>query len=491
MRKISIAFIFLLFLMDFHSFAGQAEVEHYALFINGSRCGYAQRSRQVDGSRVINSESIHFEIERMGTPISLDTTETAIETTEGKPLGFRVKQKMAMMEMSEEGEILPDGTMKIESTNAGNRIESTQPYPAGALMSEGLSLLIKKQGLKSGTSFTVDVFSPSMKNALKTSVNIGEKKQTDLLGRVIELIEIKGEYTMPGAGNIGYTEYVDENFKTQKAIIPLAGMNIEMIASSEAFARSELEPAELVENMMLKSPMPITRLNEIKKITYTLVPKSPDMKLDFPSTDSQQVETPGDGSVRLTVNVLKSRTDVGFPYKGNDPAILEALEETPYLQIKHPDIISMAEKCTKGINNAMDAALAVEEFVSGYIENKNLSVGYASALEVLKSRQGDCTEHALLSVALCRAAGIPARVATGLVYAENFIGQMNIFGGHAWTEVYIGGKWTGIDAAMKGSGRGYDAGHITMAVGNGDPSDFFGIAGSQGKFTIKDIEISR
>ena len=50
-----------------------------------------------------------------------------------------------------------------------------------------------------------------------------------------------------------------------------------------------------------------------------------------------------------------------------------------------------------------------------HISNKGLSTGFASATETAKSKAGDCSEHAVLLVAMLRSAGIPARGATGLV----------------------------------------------------------------------------
>jgi hypothetical protein len=68
----------------------------------------------------------------------------------------------------------------------------------------------------------------------------------------------------------------------------------------------------------------------------------------------------------------------------------------------------------------------------------------------------------------------------------------NGFGGHAWTQAYVGGKWVGLDAAFKGTGRdGYDAGHIALASGNGDPGDFFSMVTSIGQFKIERIEVKR
>jgi hypothetical protein len=78
----------------------------------------------------------------------------------------------------------------------------------------------------------------------------------------------------------------------------------------------------------------------------------------------------------------------------------------------------------------------------------------ASAAEVAKSLSGDCTEHACLLAALCRARQIPSRVAVGLMYVP----RDSAFGGHMWTEVYVRGRWVPLDGTL---GRGHVGGdHI-------------------------------
>ena len=123
-------------------------------------------------------------------------------------------------------------------------------------------------------------------------------------------------------------------------------------------------------------------------------------------------------------------------------------------------------------------------FVREHIRRKDLSIGYATALETLASKQGDCTEHAVLVAAMCRALGIPARMACGIVLIP---GSKDLFGPHAWVEAFIGGKWVGLDAAMKG----YDATHIALMVGDGEPDEFFDFLKTLGYFKITDVNIQR
>ena len=52
------------------------------------------------------------------------------------------------------------------------------------------------------------------------------------------------------------------------------------------------------------------------------------------------------------------------------------------------------------------------------------------------------TEHAMLTAAACRARGIPARVAIGLIYDDP--SQSMVY--HRWTEVWVDDGWLPIDA---------------------------------------------
>ncbi len=74
--------------------------------------------------------------------------------------------------------------------------------------------------------------------------------------------------------------------------------------------------------------------------------------------------------------------------------------------------------------------------------NKRM-VDTTSALDTLNSLEGECQAHANLEAALLRAAGIPAKVVSGIVYSADIGG----FAYHSWNEVYLG-SWVGVDASF-------------------------------------------
>jgi CHASE2 domain-containing sensor protein len=90
----------------------------------------------------------------------------------------------------------------------------------------------------------------------------------------------------------------------------------------------------------------------------------------------------------------------------NDPKLLEATKPTRFLQSDDKRIVDLARKAVGDAKDAVQAARRIEAFVAKYIDNKSMSVGYASAVEVVESRQGDCSEFAVLTAALCRAIAI-------------------------------------------------------------------------------------
>ncbi|MFH2007568.1 MAG: transglutaminase-like domain-containing protein [bacterium] len=111
------------------------------------------------------------------------------------------------------------------------------------------------------------------------------------------------------------------------------------------------------------------------------------------------------------------------------------LESTHNIEAKHAELQALARRAVGGETNALAAARKLNAFVFKYLR-KSLSTNLDSALAIARARAGDCTEHARLMVALCRAVGLPAREVGGVTYVPDLGG----FGYHAWVEVWVG-RW--------------------------------------------------
>ncbi len=161
--------------------------------------------------------------------------------------------------------------------------------------------------------------------------------------------------------------------------------------------------------------------------------------------------------------------------------------------IDDPEVQKIAKKAVESSSNLATAkAEACRRFVHQFIKTKDLDVGFASASEVARNKEGDCSEHAVLLTALLRANGIRARSAAGLIYAEEFAGSQGIFGYHMWAQalLMIDGKWRWVDLdATLPNETPFDATHITLSttdLADGDSiSGLAAIAPLMGRLQIK------
>lgn len=87
----------------------------------------------------------------------------------------------------------------------------------------------------------------------------------------------------------------------------------------------------------------------------------------------------------------------------------------------------------------------VVAFVAGNVQGSS-DRGMDVASQVARNRNGDCTEYAVLTAALARAVGLPARVVVGLAIVVRDDGVRAY--GHAWAEVLDDGAWRVGDAAL-------------------------------------------
>jgi hypothetical protein len=127
----------------------------------------------------------------------------------------------------------------------------------------------------------------------------------------------------------------------------------------------------------------------------------------------------------------------------------------PLLQSKDPQIVKAALRIRKGEHDSRIVAERINAWVHDSVSNR-VTLGVPNALEVLRTRQGDCNEHTQLFVALARAIGIPARIAAGLAYVDGK------FYYHAWPEVLLG-DWVPVDPTFGQFPA--DAAHIRFVIG--------------------------
>ena len=110
--------------------------------------------------------------------------------------------------------------------------------------------------------------------------------------------------------------------------------------------------------------------------------------------------------------------------------------------------------------------------------DKRPVVSVPDALDTLANKAGDCNEHAVLFAALARAAGIPTRIESGVVYMRGK------FYYHAWNAVYLDRQWITVDAALDQFPA--DVTHIRLVTGGIEKQvDLLSVIG---KLTISIIE---
>jgi hypothetical protein len=137
-----------------------------------------------------------------------------------------------------------------------------------------------------------------------------------------------------------------------------------------------------------------------------------------------------------------------------------ALQPTADIDSDDPAVKSEAAAIVAGARDQRAAAHRLVHWVYGALD-KDLATNLSTASQVLAHRAGDCTEHTLLLVALARAAGIPARELSGLMYMGDDVQR---FGWHAWAELAIDGRWVMVDPTWDQDVA--SAGHLVLAVGD-------------------------
>jgi hypothetical protein len=159
---------------------------------------------------------------------------------------------------------------------------------------------------------------------------------------------------------------------------------------------------------------------------------------------------------RITVKLVERRPNGMLPrQKLTDADRAKWLKPAGLTDWRDPQIRALAAKITAKAHGELHKGYLVGRWVYRNLVKSLGGPPEASAKQALKARSGDCSEHAALFAALCRAAGVPARTAYGLGAANRALHF------HVWSEYYADGRWVPLDTAL---GRfGLPACYVTLS----------------------------
>ena len=465
----------------------QEEERWFAITIGGSHAGWLHQVRSSDGRRYQTVQEMQIELNRAGQNMSVGSSATFIEGKDGQPIEITVVQLMGASEVKRKITFTSDGVNVV--TMQGDRThQASQPLPTGswfmpAAMERFVDTRLKSKA-KTIQYRTVDVemgfriIDVEMKRRL-----VGPDTVT-IDGREIPVVAFDSK--VAGVPMTSHEVY-DQAGELIRSVtsLPIGDMVTQRATQEMAQTDAEQLP-EIMVQTFVKPNRSIPNSLATSTARYRLKSSS-DVLSTLPSAGAQYVEHGENiGWVDVVVDVFARQ-----PATKEEQSSEEFLQSSVVVDGEDPAIKKLvATALISAGDSDLEQAEAMRRFVHEYISTKSLNTAFATASEVARSREGDCSEHAVLLAALLRSHGIPARSAAGLIYAEQFADRDDIFGWHMWTQAMIDGAWVDLDATLPGR---FSASHILVGtsslIDGSMAEDLIAMLGLMGNLEIEVVSV--
>ncbi len=424
--------------------------------MGGQKIGYGHFKYVRKGDRIHTYSIQKMLIGRVDQPVEINMTQRTTEMINGVPISFEGELVASLFNTSTRGKIA-NGKVEIVSSQFGMEQRKTYDFPDGAVMVWGLYRESLLRGFKPGTTYTIATYTPELRpdGAIETITTIGDWEQVMIKNNIVQGQRVTVQMNLPMA-SMEMISWVDQNGSPIKMKVPMPGLgDMEMIVTDQKSAMEDFVPPEMFMTTTIKANRKINS-RSAQLIRYRIRPKNHTDKLvnelkQMPAGGMQSVTVKDDGSVIVTLTRQPHEKSPN-PTAPIDPANMsDYLDSNLMMNIDDPELIKLAQKAAGKEKNLYKLGDQLRKFVTDYIQTKNLNIGFATASEVCRTREGDCSEHGVLLAALGRLHGLPSRVVVGLAYVPIFGGQNDIFGYHMWTQFHIDGRWVDFDAALQES----------------------------------------
>lgn len=407
----------------------------------------------ADGTAT-TKERMAMEINRLGNKVSITNETETVEDRAGE-----MQSLIATISSSQAATRLrvtrSNGALQIETDAGGKTYEKKVPFTGTIVGPKGLEKLSREKLTKEGATISYRMFSPEFGNV------------TTMERKVVGTIDDKGrklrkcEETVEGFPGKQFVT-IDENGRwiTRQQTFPFGELIIEpsthgKTAGAAAPPATTKLPNESYDRTMARSNIPLPDPRGISALTLRIRHLKPD--LGWPDLEGPGQRIMEKSSSTMLLQLRRQEMESG---KTNDKPDESCLRPNALIQSDDPEVLRIARELTANVEGDFEKARRLHNWVNRNVKF-DLGIALAPASEVVRNRRGTCVAYAVLLAALERAAGLPSRVIMGFAYANG------IWGGHAWTEVYLDQRWIALDSALFSPGPA-DAARLRFGASSGD-----------------------
>lgn len=422
------------------------------IYQNERPIGYAHRHFDGGDTGFLVTETVFMRINTMGLVqdirlqtegrLNPDYTMAAFESTiSSGRFSFQARGHVVGDDL--EVETIAEGFSRRSKINLLNK-----PY-----MVAGIVDAVQAIGLKPNEQLTFDIFDPLSMQQSPVRVSLVGPDPVTLAGKTLPATKMQLEFK----GTLQYAWFGETGeILKEKGFL---GIRLEKATKSEALAA--IDPGGGSDIAELASVTAEGRIENLATLDKLMVRIS--------GVDTSRLHLNGERQLYkdgiLTIRREKL-TDLPPGELGHLEQVF--LNPTPFIESDHPKIQRLARRLSEESDGSLlGKAENLINWVYTNIEKRPV-ISLPDALSTLENRVGDCNEHAVLVAALARAAGIPARIETGVVYLDGR------FYYHAWNLLYLG-SWVTADAVF--GQLPADVSHIRLATGAQDQFDLMGVIG--------------
>jgi len=422
----------------------------FNLQLNGGKIGYFHFSRDSVKrdiqTVVLEKEETFMKFRRSNRTLEIRADSSKELDITGKLLNFSYRMNQGNSNVQVEGESDYDrGTLRVRHIRGGSEKMESLDIETGALTEYQALQRLGKQGFKKGSSLRFRSVMIERGGYINVNMQIEEVKAGTSANRGKTLYKVvRTLEDMPGVRS---ETWLDSELVpySGRLIFPNMQYSLEITSREEALKPGGGDPASItLSRVKLKNYRAVGDRESIKKVSLLLKLHEGDaFPHDLDGGIQEVVSGDLSAGLRLVVDAHIPEAVKHIPVDSPVEGLESYLKPNALIESDNEKIISVSRRLLNK-ESAWATALNIKVWVRNHTR-MNFNTGFASAVQALESGEGDCTEHAVLTAALCRAAGIPARVAVGYTLSVPPGGEAE-YVGHMWNEIYINGMWVPVDA---------------------------------------------